>query len=181
MAGGWAEPLRTGAGYESVRRAALSALAAAAEHRRVDLGADLALVFLSSDSVRAAAEETLRAERVVDATSIAEEADGFASLRGGDGVLSALLIVDLSDPLALSERLADLAGVGEAVSLDVDGSRFAAQAEPDDGSGAWLLRFSVDVALDSAAVAVVVEHRALKANVGLTGEQVRAVAADMRG
>lgn len=56
----------TGPGYEAERAVTRARLASAAPHRRLDLGGDLVLVFETRETVRAALQERLRADRVTD-------------------------------------------------------------------------------------------------------------------
>lgn len=181
-----ADEVRTGAAYETDRVAELGGLAAAARDRRVALGDDLVLVFESRQTVRAALEELVRAERISDGERVAAEAAAFATLLGEEDHVVATLYLDVADPVALAERLAELAGVEETVSLEVGGQRALARSDPGDGgSGAFRLAFPLDERQRAGLVAgspatVRVEHRACRALATLSDEQVRAIGAELR-
>lgn len=178
--------VRTGSAYEAAREAERARLGAAAEQRRVRLGADLVLVFDTVETVRAALEETLRADRIADAERVEAETTAFAGLLGGDDALAGILYVDVADPVALAERLGELPGLGEAVYVEVDGARVGAQADDLDGSsGVLRLRFALDSAqraalLEGAPLTVGVAHPACSASTRLSREQVRAIRADLQ-
>lgn len=185
------EPLdiRTGPAYEADRAALLSRLAETAEHLRVELGHDLVVVFATAESLRAALEELARAERVGDGDRdrLAAEAAAFADLAPGPARLAATLLVDITDPVALGDRLAELAGLADRVSLNVGGDRVPASptGAAADGSGAVALLFEPDerqrgILLAGGELAVVVDHPACHLRVALSAEQVRAVTADLR-
>jgi hypothetical protein len=176
----------TGPGYESGRAVSLATLSASGGHRRVDLGGDLVLVFHTRETVRAALQELLRADRVTDAERIAAESAAFAELLGGDHDLVATLYLDVPDPVALADRVAELPGVADVVYLEVGGDRVPAVTDPDDRvSGAFHLRFSLAterraILLGGGAVTVAVDHPKLRTSVTVSTEQVRAIAADLR-
>lgn len=178
--------VRTGSTYEVERAAARARLASIAEHRRVDLGGGLVLVFETRETVRTALEELLRAERVGDEERIATESAAFAELIGGRHELVATLYLDVADPVELADRLTELPGIANAVSLGVAGDRVSAQADPaDDPSGAFTLRFGLSIEqcgalLDGAAVAVNVNHPGCLGSASLSAEQIRAVSADLQ-
>jgi Protein of unknown function (DUF3501) len=181
-----ASEARTGPAYEADRVPARAQLAAAAAPRRILLGADLVLVFETPDTVRTALEESLRAERATDPDRIRDETAAFAELLGGDGALAATLYVDVADPVALSERLSELGGVEEAVSLEVGGRRAKATADPGDGGiGAFHLLFELDgeqrtMLLGGAPVSVRLDHPAHRAVATLNADQVLAIGVDLR-
>jgi hypothetical protein len=179
------DEIRTGAAYESARPAARTRLAEAADARRVPLGDDLVLVFETGETIRAALEELLRAERVVDPGRLRAEAGLFAQLRGGEHELAATLYVDVADAAALADRLAELAGVGGAVSMGLAGHRVPARVDHEPDGAAVHLRFPLDAAqraalLDGAAVDVEVDHPGCRARAALGTDAVRAISADLR-
>jgi hypothetical protein len=68
-------------------------------------------------------------------------------VRAGAGrrELAATLYVDVADPVALAERLTELADVEQTVSIEVGGRRVVARSDPgDSGSGAFHLLFALD-------------------------------------
>lgn len=168
--------LRTGSAYEAARAAARAELAALLPGRRVTLGSDLVLVFEGRDSVRLAAEETLRAERVTDPTRVAAAVAAFNLLLPPAGSLAATLHVDASDPARLAERLEELAGVERSLTLVVAELRSpgSAAAPVVEGAGAFHIRFAVDAAMAAALEAaenaiVEVSHPAIRARGRVAG------------
>jgi hypothetical protein len=178
--------VRTGSAYEAERAATLARLAAAAGDRRVDLGGNLVLVFESTETVRTALQELLRAERVSDADQVATEAAALAGLAGGDQELVATLYIEVADPVALADRLGALPGIADAVVLEVQGSRVPGESGGAEGApGAFHLRFAPGsdqrrALLDGADVSVIVDHPGCRATVALSSQQVRAIAAGLR-
>jgi hypothetical protein len=186
MAGFESGEVGTGPGYEAERSAVLARLASTAGDRRVDLGGDLVLVFETRETVRTALQELLRAERVASPGPIAAETEAFAELLGGDHDLVATLLLEVSDPVALADRIAELPGIAGAVLLEVAGGRVRARTDlGDEASGAFQLRFTLDneqraALLDAAAATITVDHPRLRASATLSPGQVRAIAADLR-
>jgi hypothetical protein len=180
-----ADEVRTGPAYEAHRLSDRARLSAAAADRRVALGADLVLVFETPETVRVALEELLRTERVDDGERIAGETAAFAALLGDENELAATLYVDVADPVALAERLIELTGVEQAVSLEVGGRRTMARPDSGDGgSGAFHLLFALDpdqrAALRAELPASIrVEHPACRATATLSASQGRAIGAEL--
>jgi hypothetical protein len=177
--------VRTGAAYEAERAGSRARLAATAPARRVNLGGELVLVFESRERVRASLEELLRAERIGDHQRIDAETAAFADVLPDDHELAATLYMDIADPAALADRLAELGDLGTAVSLDLGGDRVSGRSDgAESGGGGWHLLFAFDDAqrrmlLEGGTVAVVVDHPRLRSTAVLDVEQVRAVTADL--
>jgi Protein of unknown function (DUF3501) len=178
--------VRTGAAYEAERVGSRARLAETAPGRRVNLGGELVLVFESRERVCASLEELLRAERVGDQQRIDAETAAFAGVLPDDHELAATLYMDIADPAALADRLAELGDLGTAVSLDLGGDRVSGRSDgAESGGGGWHLRFTFDdaqrrVLLDGGPVAVVVDHPRLRATAVLDVDQLRTVTADLR-
>ncbi len=178
------DEVRTGAVYEAARLAERDRLASTAVLRRVALADDLALVFETSASVRMALEELLRSERVDDHDRTAAETAAFAELLGAPGDLAATLYVEVADPVELAERLGELAGVEDAVSIEVAGRRTTSRSDRGDaGSGAFHLLFALDddqwSALRAGLAGVVrVDHPSCRAVATVSAELARALGAD---
>lgn len=176
--------VRVGSAYEADRLSDRARLSAAAEERRVALGADLVLVFETPETVRVALEELLRTERVDDSERVAGETAAFAALLGDEHHLPATLYVDVADPVALAERLTELAGVEQTVSLEVGGRRAIAVSDPgDSGSGAFHLTFALDDPQRAALraglpVSIRVDHRAVRATATLSAGHALAIGAE---
>lgn len=179
--------VRTGPAYEGVRTAERTRLAAAAEERRVAIGDDLVLVFETRDTVRAALEEGLRSERLGGPEELARETAAFAGMLASPDELAATLYVDVADPVALADRLAQLSGIAGAIFLEVAGQRVPARTDSADaGTGAFRLVFAPDRAQRShlaggGQVRALCEHPRCRAEVALSPEQVHMIATDLGG
>jgi hypothetical protein len=175
--------VRVGPAYEAERAEARSSLAATSAARRVELGGGLVLVFEDRERVRVALEEMLRSQRVTDPERVATETAVFAELLPGEQGVTATLYVDLGDPAALADRLAELAGIAAALTLEVGEDRVVGSPEDGDAeAGAARVVFRLDRALrdrigDGTAVSVSVDHPALRTRVPLGDAQLRALAA----
>ncbi len=178
--------VRIGPSYEGDRLSNRARLSASAGERRVALGTDLVLVFETRETVRMALEELLRSERVDDGERIADETAAFAALLGGDRELAATLYVDVADPAALADRLSELAGAEQAVSLEVGGRRAVARSDPgDSGSGAFHLAFLLDhdqcaALLSGLPASIRVEHPACRVTATLNADQGLAIGAELQ-
>lgn len=177
----------TGASYEADRGAIRARLAASAAGRRVPLGDDIVLVFETRATISAALAELIRSERVDDPDSVAAEVRAFASLLPEAGELAATLYVDQADPVALTDRLAELGGVGGAVALEVAGSPVPARSDPeDDLSGAFHIVFTPTqtqrrALAQGSTTRLVIDHPGCRLSAALTEDQARAIAADLQG
>jgi Protein of unknown function (DUF3501) len=177
--------VRVGPAYEADRLSDRARLSAVADERRVGLGADLVLVFETPETVRMALEELLRTERVDDGERVADETTAFAALLGDEHDVAATLYVDVADPVALAERLTELAGAERAVSLEVGGRRVVARSDPgDSGSGAFHLLFALDDQQRAALraglpVSIRVEHTACRATATLGAGQALAIGTEL--
>jgi Protein of unknown function (DUF3501) len=179
------EAVRLGDEYETVRDDARRALIDLKQPRRVQLGDGLSLVFENAGSVRAAAEESLRSERVSAPGAAAAHLDAFEAVAPGPGTVTAVLFLDSDDPAVLAERSTALRGVQRSVALDVGGMRVAGvPAELGDDAPAYHLTFAVPAEVrrrlaDAAPVSVVVEHPGLALAAQLDGSQRDALLEDL--
>ena len=179
--------VRAGATYEEVRPEARRSIAELKRGRRVTLGRELVLVFENRDTVRAALEETLRAERITDPKRVATEAEAFSALTPDGGELAAVLFLAVSDPADLATAAARLEGVERAVYLEVAGRRVDGTVDEtafEAEAAAFPVRFHLDQAareawLGGANVRAGVEHPALSVTADLDDDQRRAVAEDL--
>jgi hypothetical protein len=182
------EELRTGEIYDAERSSARASAVEQRRLRRVDLGERLSLVFENRHTLRAAAEELLRAERVVDPDRVAAEVATFNAVLPAEGSLTATLYFDVSDAADLPAALSELEGAAAHLYIDVAGSRAAASAEPvsaaEQNHAAVLVTFPLseaqqDAWREGAPVSVGVEHPRYRASVPLGDDQRAAVASDL--
>jgi hypothetical protein len=181
-----ATDLRAGAEYEAARSGARVEAIELRRLRRLHLGELLSLVFENRDTLRAAAEEALRAERVVEPSSVSAEAARFAALLPQRGALAASLYLDVDDPSELAGLTPDLPAIAASVRLEVAGSAAAAEVlDSQVPSPAAYLRFPLNEAqreawLEGAPVRLLCEHPRCTAAVALSDEQRATLAADLR-
>jgi len=183
------QDLRVGASYEGSRGDARTAAVELRRRRRIDLGDLVSVVFENRDTLRAAVEEALRAERLTDPEQVAAEAERFGPLLPSDGGLAASLYLEVADAAELTSRLAELEGIAESVHLEIDGSRSPAAAFPigvtaGPATPAAYVRFKLtgsqrEAWLEGARVVLAVEHPRYSARSELSDLQRAAVAADL--
>jgi hypothetical protein len=136
------------ADYEAVRDARRAAARAAKQHRRVQLGVLVAVVFENRDSMILQVQEMCRAERIADEAKIAEEIEVYNDLVPGGGELRATMLIEVTDRDAMDRELTRLVGIEHHVALVSDGARIdAIPLEPrereDRTSAVHFLRFPV--------------------------------------
>jgi len=178
--------LRVGAGYERVRMGARAEAIELRRRRRIRLGDLLTLVFENRETLRAAAEEGLRAERAEEPAAVAAEASRFQALLPPAGGLAASLYLELADPAELAGLAGDLEGIATAVRLEVAGEESGAQVTSSQVTApAAYLHFSLSAAqreswLEGAPVRLSVSHPRYSAATDLSDEQRAALALDLR-
>ena len=181
--------LKVGPAYEVARADARAAAVELRRRRRVDLGDLLSVVFESRETLLAAAEEALRAERVEDPARVAVEAGGFTLLLPPEGGLAASLFLEVSDAAELAALLADLDGLAESVHLEIDGDRCPATVLPlgaaaEGAAPVAYLHFALTASqreawTEGARVLLRATHPRYSASTELSDEQRAAIAADL--
>lgn len=178
--------LRIAADYERARPGARAEAIELRRLRRIQVGDLVSVVFENHETLRAAAEEALRADRVDQPEEVAAEASRFAALLPQPGGLGASLYLDVADPSELAGLDADLAGIAASVRLEVAGVPAFAEVLPNQaGAPAAYLRFSLsdaqrDAWLEGAPVRIAVSHPRGAAATALSDEQRAALALDLR-
>ena len=181
------DDIRTGQAYEAVRADARYAVAEAQQHRRVQLGETLCLVFESRESIRASLEEMLRAERITDPVEVEQDVEAFNAFVPGPRRLGATLYVEASDPADLGALVPELRAVLGTLFVEVGGEEVRAARLDDAESPEAAASFVVfDLNDDQArrwrggsSVAVGVRHPRFATTVALTEEQTRAIGAEL--
>jgi hypothetical protein len=181
--------LRVGASYESARGEARGAAIELRRRRRVDLGDLVSVVFESRETLAAAAEEALRAERVEDPERVAGEAGNFGLLLPPAGGLAASLFLEVSDAAELASVAAELDGIAGSVHLEIDGSRCPATVLPlgpaaEGSAPVAYLRFDLTASqreawVEGARVLLRVSHPRYSVSTELSDEQRAVIAADL--
>jgi len=73
--------------------------------RRVHVGDELTFLFENTDTVRYQIQEMIRAERLFRDQEIAHEIETYNEVLGGPGVLSAVLLIEITDPAERDRKL----------------------------------------------------------------------------
>jgi hypothetical protein len=182
-----ARGLLVGADYEEVRLERRAAAIELRRRRRVSLGDLLSVVFENEETLRAAAEEALRAERVEDPESVAAEAARWRPLLPASGELTATLYLEVADVAKLGELAGDLIAIAGTLYLEVDARRSPATVSPPGDAGAAPaahLRFALSESQreawrEGARVVLGVSHPRCSATTELSDEQRAAIARDL--
>jgi hypothetical protein len=184
------QDLRVGASYEGVRGDVRATAIELRRRRRIDLGDLISVVFESRETLLAAAEESLRAERVEDLERVAAEAGRFGLLLPPEGGLAASLFLEVSDAAELASVLAELDGIAESVHLEINGSPSQATvlslgAAVEGAAPVAYLCFSLtgsqrEAWIEGARVLLCVDHPRYSASTELSDEQRAAIAVDLR-
>jgi hypothetical protein len=118
--------------YELIRPHFRARVLAEKRPRRVSLGDFLCATFENHDSVLFQIQEMVRTERITSETGIAHEIETYNDLIPGTDELSFTLFVEIPDRDTRERMLTELAGLEQAVFVEVAGARFAAtQRLPD--------------------------------------------------
>lgn len=87
--------------------------------RRVSVGDRVTLVFENHDTMLFQIHEMIRAERITDLDRIREEIEIYNELIPDPDELRATLLIEITEPEQIRERLVELIGIDEAVALQV--------------------------------------------------------------
>jgi len=115
--------------YEEIRARFRERVVALKKKRRVLVGDHISVVFENRDSVLLQIQEMLRTERISNEAGIAHEIETYNDLIPGQGQVSMTLLVEIADRETRERMLVELAGLENAVFLEVDGERFQAKGK----------------------------------------------------
>ncbi|WP_437679558.1 DUF3501 family protein [Sorangium sp. So ce131] len=107
--------------YETIRERFRSRVIEEKRPRRVRIGDHLTAVFENRDSVLFQIQEMLRTERITSESGVLHEIETYNELIPGEGQLSLTLFVEIPDRSLRDKMLVELAGLEDAVSIEVDG------------------------------------------------------------
>lgn len=116
--------------YEKDREQIRARVIALKKHRRIAVGDAVTFVFENYDTVFFQVHEMLRAERITDLDAIREELEVYNAMLPGARELSATMMIEITDQSKVEQRLVELIGIDECVSLDIGGHGVAADFEP---------------------------------------------------
>jgi hypothetical protein len=179
--------------YEQIRPHFRARLIEEKKRRRFQPCPELSVVFENTDTVLFQVQEMLRTERIVSESAIAHEVETYNELIPADGELSLTMFVEIPDKATRDRRLIELAGLENAVALEIDGQVVPARSEtrgviegqttavhymkvPVGAAGIGALKKAARDA--NASVLFLVRHPALSVRTPLPADVVLALAAD---
>lgn len=115
--------------YELVRPHFRTRIIEEKRRRRVLLGEHATVLFENRDTVLLQIQEMLRTERISSESAVAHEIETYNDLIPGQGELSFTLFIEIPDRDLRERTLVDLAGLEQAVQLEVGGSLLPAVQE----------------------------------------------------
>jgi Protein of unknown function (DUF3501) len=178
--------------YESMRDEFRRRIIALKRDRRLAVGPEITFVFENHDTVFFQIQEMLRAERITDLDAVREELAVYNALLPQAGELSATMLIEITQPENVAERLLSFLGIDEAVGLHIGSThRIRALFEPgrsreDKLSAVQYVRFSLPPAaqrefLDpSVAVRLAIEHPNYRAAAAVEGGVRASLCDDLR-
>ncbi len=116
--------------YEQVRDRFRARIIAHKRDRRVFLGGEVSVLFEDHDTVMSQVQEMLRSERISSPSQVAAELDAFNDLVPDDGGLLATLMIETTDPAERDLRRNEMAGIDDAVTLELGEVSTRAEFDP---------------------------------------------------
>jgi len=168
--------------YERSRAQIREAIIAAKERRRVTVGGALTFLFENTATIRYQVQEMVRAEKLTGEPEIQHELDTYNEVLGGPGVLSAVLLIEITDPAERDRKLREWLGLMPCLYARLeDGARIRPRFDPrqvgeDRLSAVQYLTFDVRGAVP---VAVGADLPALTVETPLTEAQRAALREDL--
>jgi len=161
------------------------------EGRRLAVGSHLTFLFENTATVWYQIEEMIRSERLSDVAAIQHEIDTYNELIPSSGELSATLLLEFAEAKERDAALRRLVGIEQHVWLKLGEKRVSLQFDTrqmssERVSSVQFVRFNVALDSDrflklaaSNQVAMVVTHPNLGAEVSISGELAKSLAADL--
>jgi Protein of unknown function (DUF3501) len=178
--------------YETIRPRFRARVIEEKKARRVTLGEHLSAIFENRDSVLLQIQEMLRTERITAEPAILHEMETYNELVPGDRQVSLTVFVEIPEKETRDRMLVELAGLEEAIGVEVDGQLYPATGKLPDGfvAGRTTAVHYVKATLDERAmaavtrgeakVAVVVNHPRLAARAELGRASLAKLAEDLK-
>ena len=110
--------------YEGIREQFRRRVVEEKRARRVHLGDIYTVVFENRDTVLLQIQEMLRTERITQESAIRHEIETYNELVPGDAQVSITLFVEIVDKAERDRRLVELAGLEDAIVIEVDGRAY---------------------------------------------------------
>jgi hypothetical protein len=168
--------------YEDTREEFKKQVLRAKEPRRIHLGADVTLLFETTDTVRYQVQEMMRVEKMVRESEIQHELETYNEILGGEGELGCTMLIEIDDPEERDRKLREWLTLPEHVYAELPGGeRVRATFDPrqvgaDRVSSVQFLKFAVG---GRTPVAFGLDHPSLEARAALNDEQRAALARDL--
>ena len=113
------QDLLPAAEYEQRREQFRSQIIALKQRRRISVGPLVTLVFENRETLRFQTQEMIRVEHILDPRKVQEDLDVYNALMPGSGVLSATLLIEITEQERMKEWLDAFMGLdhGETVAI----------------------------------------------------------------
>ena len=182
------------AAYAANRARTRSAMLPVRAVRRVKIGDMLVVEFENEQTLRYQVQEMVFTERLTNTSDVAHEIEVYGRLMPTSHALTATLFIELDVLGTVKEELARLAGVQNALSLEIGGDTVRGEEirgideDPDSPSetvSVHMLRFPLDDARRDAfrdpavPVELVVDHPAYSESTPITGQTRLSLIADL--
>lgn len=115
--------------YEEIRERFRARVIAEKKNRRFIPSPELSVLFENHDTVLFQIQEMLRTERITAEAGIAHEIETYNELIPGEHELSLTMFVEIADRETRERRLVELAGLENAVALEMGGQLFPARSQ----------------------------------------------------
>ncbi|MCC6557861.1 MAG: DUF3501 family protein [Polyangiaceae bacterium] len=176
--------------YEAVRDRFRSRVIEEKRPRRVRVGEHISAVFENRDSVLLQIQEMLRTERITSEHGILHEIETYNELVPGEGQLSLTLFVEIPEREVRDRMLVELAGLEDAIAIEVDGERYRATGRREGAvegrtTAVHYLKVSLSPAAQeaikggAAEAALVVDHPRYAERAELGRATLRSLAQDL--
>jgi hypothetical protein len=119
--------------YEQIRPRFRARVIEEKRARRLELGEHLSAIFENRDSVLLQIQEMLRTERITAEPAVRHEIETYNDLVPGPGQVSLTVFVEIPDKDLRDRLLVELAGLEDALALEVDGEPFPLGGPRPDG------------------------------------------------
>jgi hypothetical protein len=179
------------AAYEKVREQFRRDIIAYKQHRRLQVGERVSLLFENRKTILFQIQEMLRAERITDLDKIKEEVETYNTLVPEADELSATLMLEIEQQEKIREELLKFLGIDEHLYLKVDG-RYSIRAMFEEGhskedkiSAVQYVRFRFTHEAREAFVAgpeeprVMIDHPNYRAETGIGREMRKSLSLDL--
>jgi hypothetical protein len=169
--------------YGEKREEVLDRILREKKPRRIHVGDFLTFLFENHETIRYQIQEMVRVEQMVREADILHELETYNGLLGGEGELSATLLIEIDDPERRTELLRKWKALPQHVYLRLEGGeKIYATFDPqqvgeDRLSSVQYLKFATG---GRAPVAVGVDLEELTAETRLEPDQRRALEDDLR-